>query len=437
MRQPVTIGRVALAMAIAAAAATAACKKAAGDAPADEEDHPVAVACEPARLAAASDDVVLRGTVGVPPDRDAVVAPAASGRLLEVKVREGDRVKAGDVLATVDDPTLGPAVRESEAATAAARANLVNADAALARVKRLFDQGIAPRRDVEDAEAKRASAAAEVAAAGARGDLAHHQQSRARVTAPIAGVVVHVLRRAGELVDGTPATPVVEIADPATLEIRADVPANQLVRIREGTAVEIDLDALPGTPLHGAIVFVSPAVDPATSLGTVRAKLEPPAPGADVQLKLGLAGRIVITVARREGVVQVPAVAVRRSTEGGEEIVVCAKKGDDAKAEVRAIKVGARNGDVVEITDGVKVGELVVTQHMVGLEDGATLELGGGNGNASGNGGASGSGSGNANGNANANANGNSNGNASGSGSGSGNGSGSANGNGNASGKAP
>ena len=356
--------------------AVAACKS--GDAATDEEDEkkPVAVACEPAQVAPMNDTVSLRGVVGVPPDKDAVVAPAVAGRLLEVKVHEGDHVKVGDPIATVDDPTLAPAVREAEAARAAAVAAKVNADAALARAQRLFDQGIAPRRDVEDAQARAAATASDVAAADAKRDVAQRQLGRAHVTAPIAGVVVHVTKRAGELVDGTPATPVAEIADPVALEMKADAPAADLVRLREGTTAKIELDALPQTPLTGTVVLVSPAVDPSTSLGGVRVLIAPPT-DKSVQLKLGLAGSIAIAVAQRASAITVPAAAVRRSTDGAEEVVACEK---DAKtgalaAAVVPVKVGARSGDRVEIVDGLVAGRMIVVRHVVGLDDGTPLEI--------------------------------------------------------------
>jgi len=379
---------------------------------AEADATPVAVGCAPARPAPATERVSLRGVVAVPPDRDAVVAPAVPGRLVEVRVHEGDRVSRGDLLARVADPALAAAVGEGEAAVSAAGASLVNAEAALARARRLVDRGIAPRRDVEDGEARRAAAAAELATARARDRLAVRQRDRARVVAPLGGVVVHVLRRAGDLVDGTAATPVVEIADPVELELRADAPAADLVRLREGAPVIIRLDAVPGQDLRGAIVFAGPSVDPATSLGQVRASIAPPSFGA-LQLKFGLAGQIEAEVAGRTGAVLVPAGAVRRATTGAEEVVLCAAaaaaaasgavaavgtavttgstSGDDdaddtashgtrgavAVARVRAVQVGARVGDDIEIAAGLAPGQLVVTSHVLGLEDGAAIQIAG------------------------------------------------------------
>ncbi len=338
---------------------------------------PVVVSCVAARPATATEHIVLRGVVAAPPDRDAIVAAAVAGRIATLRVREGDRVKAGELLATLDDPALASAVIEGDAARAAAKASLANADAALARAQRLFDQGIVPRRDVEDAAARRAVALADTQASDARGQLARQQQSRARVTAPISGVVVRVWRRAGELVDGSAATPILEIADPAQLELRSDAPAAELVRLSEGAAAEIHLDAVPGSSLAAKIVYVAPSVDTVTSLGVVRATIAP-AQGGALQPKLGLAGQIVVGVPGRAGVVLVPAVAVRRSAGGAEEVVVCeseAAGSAKATAKVREVTTGERTGNDVQIVSGLAAGERVVTRHVVALEDGVEFEV--------------------------------------------------------------
>lgn len=362
---------VALALILAGAVG---CRRGGGEEEEEGEAPPVPVACEAARGAEAKGTIALRGVVSAPPDRDAVVAAAVAGRLASVNVREGDRVKAGQLLATVDDPSLGAAVGVEDAARAGAVAGLKSADAALARARRLLAKGIAAQREVEEAEARRAAAAAELRAIDARRSGALRQRDRAHVKSPIDGVVVRLHRHAGELVDGTPASPIAEIADPSSLELRADVAAADLVRVAEGTPVTIQLDALPGVELAGAILFVSPAVDPATSLGVVRASIQQPA-GSAVHLALGLAGEIALPVTGRPGAVLAPAVAVRRSPEGAEEVVVCSRKGDGLVAAVRPVVVGAHAGDVVEIASGLESGELVVTQHVLGLEDGAALEI--------------------------------------------------------------
>jgi RND family efflux transporter MFP subunit len=333
----------------------------------DDRVAPVEVTCEPVRVARAVSRIELRGVVAVPPDRSAVVSSAVPGRVLDVRVHEGDRVEPGALLAAIEDPALHSAVAEGEAITGAARAALENADAALARAKRLVDQGIAPRRDSEDAAARRANAEAELTSAAAKWNLARRQQDRARVVAPIAGVIVHVLRRAGELVDGTAATPLVEIADPTTLELRADVPAAQLVRVATGLPADVTLDAVPDQHFRAELVAVSPAVDPVTALGGVRARLT--AIPADVHLALGLTGTLHLDLSSTRDEISIPAVALRRGIDGAAQVVVC----DGSVAKLQVVTVGARDGDRVVLLAGLTADQRVVTSHVVGIESGTAL----------------------------------------------------------------
>jgi RND family efflux transporter MFP subunit len=325
----------------------------------------VPVTCRPVRAAPIAERVSLRGLVRPPPDRDALVAAAVPGRVREVRVQEGDAVTRGQELAVVDDPALASALAEADAAQAAAAAAHENARLAQARARRLFDEGVAPRRDVEDADAKLAAAAAEVKSAGARRGLAEAQRERAQVRAPRDGTVVKVLRRAGELVDGTAATAIVEIADLSALELHADVAAADLVRLAVGQKAVVRLDAVPGAEINAQVVRVAPGVDAATALGGVRLAL---APAEHARPLNGLAAGAQVEVAART-VILAPARALRRSIDGADQVVVCA--GD--KAAVRRVTVGARLGDEVELRSGAVPGELLVADHVLGLEDGAVI----------------------------------------------------------------
>src|SRR5439155_21944753 len=128
------------------------------------------------------------------------------------------------------------------------------------------------RKDLDDARAKAASAAAELDAANARSGLATKQLARRELRAPRAGVVLHVWKRVGESVDGTTASPVAEVADLSVLELHAQVAPRGLGPLREGMPATVRVLGLD-TPIAGAVVRVAPAVDPQTLLGAVRIKL--------------------------------------------------------------------------------------------------------------------------------------------------------------------
>jgi RND family efflux transporter MFP subunit len=325
------------------------------------------VRCEQVTLARVADAIDLAGAIAPLPDRDALVAPQVGGRVVRVLVREGDAVADGQVVAQIDAALLGDQARETEAALARARAERTNADATLARAQRVFEHGIAARQEVDDATARAASARAAEAEADAVAQRNRRQVERATVRSPMAGVVLKVFRRPGELVDGTPATPVVEIADPSRLELVASAPAADVVRLRAGQPATIAVAALPGSAWTGEVAVVSPAVDRATGLGTVRVSL---APSDAPRPPVGVLGSARVVAGEARLAAAVPPAALRGS--GGQtEVVVC---GADGVAHVRAIRRGADAGDRVEV-EGVTPADSVVVDPVLGVADGEAIEV--------------------------------------------------------------
>lgn len=342
----------------------ASCGKAKPEAAADEELPAVTVTCAAVARQSISDELTVRGVVAPPPSADAVLSSLIPGRVSGLAVDVGDQVKVGQVVARVEDPALAAGTREAQAAIGSAQAELTIAGLARARVQKLVDGGIAARRDLDDAIARDDTARANLAAARARASAATGAAARAVVRAPRAGIVLRVFRRTGEAVDGTPATPILELADVHVLELRADVSAASLVRLTAGAAATVTLDALSDRPLAGTLVMVAPAIDPATGLGEVRIALAPPPEGT--RLIVGLTGVAVVALGARDGLV-VPLAALRRSPGGGEEVVVCA--GDPLAAAIKEVTVGHRGATTAEIVDGLAAGDRIVVDHALGLAD--------------------------------------------------------------------
>lgn len=343
--------------------ALVACKHA-GDEGDDDKPAPAAVTCAPVAAATIEDTVEATGTIAPPPKVDAIVSSPIAGRVGQVAVEEGDRVEAGAMLATIEDPALPAGSLEAKAGVASAQAAKAAADQELARQERLVNSGIGARRDLDDARAKAAAAAAELDAANARAGLASTRLARRELRAPRAGVVLHVWKRVGESVDGTTATPVAEIADLSVLEVHAQVPPSALAKLADGMAAHVRVLGADAV-LPATVVRVAPAVDSTTLLGLVRLRVD----AKDAGLKIGSAASARIVIATRPGV-RVPAAALRRSLVGADEVVAC----DHGVARVRQVKIGARGEQGVEIEDGVKAGEQVVVDHVLGLEDGQPLK---------------------------------------------------------------
>lgn len=332
------------------------------------------VRCAAVQPITVADAIQLTGTISALPDRDAQVAAQVTGRILEVRVREGDVVKEGQVVARVDGGPLSDEASAARASLARTEAEAKNAEATAARVEHVFERGIAARQEVDDAQARAAAARASRDEAQATARRAERQVGRATVTSPLAGTVVKVMRRPGELVDGTPATPIVEIADPSRLELVADTTATDLVRARPGQPASIDIAALPGATWTGAVTAVSPAVDRATGLGVIRIGLQLT---SAVRPPIGLLGTARVEIGTPRTAQGVPAGALRGSTGAAVEVILCGK---DDVAHARVIERGAAArdrgaaaGPLVE-AKGLAAGDEVVVEPAIGVSDGEPIE---------------------------------------------------------------
>jgi HlyD family secretion protein len=337
------------------ALALAACR-----APAQVHEEPIAVEVHCVAASRQSIDVIetLRGRVAAPPGGDLPVASQVPGRVVEVMAHEGDHVAAGAIVALIDGSASRDALRQADAAVEQARAALANADATLERTRQLVARGIAAKQELDDAVARDDQAKAGLNASIAASDLARRTLGRVQVRSTFEGIVTRVWRGAGALVDGSAATPIVQLAASMLAEFDVDATERQLVGIEPGQEASVQL-ATGGDPLSGTVRARSAALDPVTGLGVARLALESRGP-----VTLGLFGTATVHTGKRDGILVIPAMAMRGAVSDGAEVAVC----KDGKAEVRTIKVGWRDDDRVEISDGLKDGERVAIDHVLGLE---------------------------------------------------------------------
>jgi RND family efflux transporter MFP subunit len=311
------------------------------------------------------DGLVVRGTIAALPNEDVRISALVPGRVMMLKVAEGDVVTAGQVVAEIDPRPLEDQKRQAAAAVSQARAAVENARLNLERTERLFKRGIAAGKEVEDARAQQAVADAGLETASAALDTADRQLSRAKVTSPIAGSVVKRLVSVGEQVDGTAGQPLLEVANLDVLELAANVPAEHLGAVRAGQAVQITSDAYAGQAFSGHVVAVAPAVDPASNTALARVRVA----NAERLLKVGMYAQARIAVGQRKGALTVPPTAVARNEEG--EAAVYVVNGDTAQRA--PVKTGLETAESVEILSGVSEGQSVLVSGVHGLAEKAKL----------------------------------------------------------------
>jgi len=327
-------------------------------------DEPTPVATCAVGHAPIVDRRSLHGVVDTPPDRRALVAAQTAGRIEQVHVREGDAIAQEALLAEIEAGPASDARMQATAHLAEATALVRTQQEARDHLAHLVERGIAPRAQLEEADGRLAALTEAETAARALSSEARRGFARTRVTSPLAGTVLRLLRHPGETVDGTPATPIVEIADLTALEMVATVSSRDLLAITRDQVVHVTIDGLPA-PLDGHVRSVSPTLDPATGTGTVRIALD----GLDRTLPLGLAAEGLVEIGTHDALV-VPAEAVRSGPAGTTEVLVC----EDGEAHPLAVTVGTRADGHAEITSELDPSVRLVAR-AIGLPDDAPCEM--------------------------------------------------------------
>lgn len=363
-------GRICIAFLIAAPLLLTSCGKKGGG---DDEDSAaktpvvVSVTTTTVKRGDISRIQLINGPVAAVPNRDVKVSSLVAGRVAAVNVAEGDHVASGQIVAKVDDHTFRDQVSQAEAAVQQAQSSLENAKLNFTRNQDLFQRGIAARKEVEDARNEQNAAEAAVKTATAQLSTAQLQVSRTEIRAPIAGTVVKRSISAGEQVDGTAATPIVEVAELDEVELAANIPAASMAQLRQGEEVSLKTDALPGRNFTGHVIAISQAVDPASNAGLVRIRIS----NRDHALRLGMFLGAQIPIETHKNVLLVPSQSIYRDEEGKPRVFQV--EGDTATAQ--DVKLGIETAATDEILDGVTAGETIILNNGYGIEDKAKVKV--------------------------------------------------------------
>ncbi|HEY5723780.1 MAG TPA: efflux RND transporter periplasmic adaptor subunit [Allosphingosinicella sp.] len=275
-------------------------------------------------------------------------------RLVRLGFDDGDYVRQGQVMAV-----LAAGVENAQLAEAQARVREANQQ--LARIQTLKSKGYATQANL-DAQAASASAA-RAQAAEVRASIGERV-----VTAPFSGYASLRTISPGAVVNS--GTPIATVSDISIIKLDFPVPETALSAIKPGLTIEARSAAYPDQPFRGRIADVDPVVDPNTRSVMVRARLANP----DGRLKPGMLLTVAIETGPRMGL-SVPELAV--VGEGDRRFVYVVDPGGTAKRiEVRT---GLRSAGRVEIIEGLKPGQKVVTEGVVKLSDGMKVRLAGPN----------------------------------------------------------
>lgn len=322
--------------------------------------------------------------------RRAAVASKATGRLIWLNVREGSKVKQGEIIAKLDASDVQAAiaavqanVRQTEAVVAQSNVELVNAEADLKRAQGLQAQGFISSQAMDAAlkrvnAAKAAIASAQASVAVARSQLRVQQvnQDFTEIRAPFDGVVLNKNANVGDII--TPFSnaagsqgAVVTMADMTTLEVEADVSESNLAKAAIGQPVEITLDALPDSRFRGNIAGIVPTVDRAKATVMTKIRFEK----LDPRILPEMSAKVTILSQAATDAEQKPVLAINPKTvldRQGKKVVFRVK---DDQVEMINVTLGRKIGDNQEVTANLQSGDKLVLQPNDKLDAGKKVSV--------------------------------------------------------------
>jgi len=310
---------------------------------------------------------------------EVIVSSEIQGTVSKIKADLGDRVKAGDALAILDQREASLNLEQAKAAHQSAlraldreKAKLEDANANFKRYEELFKKGmvsvsqfdnIRTGRDV--AEAQLHESEARVEEASARHDLAKKRMSDTVVKAPISGEVSRRFVSTGESIKEK--SQLFTVVSTGTLKFRGTVAESAVPRIRTGQQVLVTVEAFKDKTFKGRLTRISPALDTQTRTLEIEAEV----PNAGGVLKPGFFARGLVLTQKENGVPFVPEEAVYSFVGINKVFVV---NGDTAKE--LSVTMGVKDGQMIEISGApLKSGDIVAASNLQNLYDGAKVTV--------------------------------------------------------------
>jgi membrane fusion protein, macrolide-specific efflux system len=326
--------------------------------------------------------VVATGTVEA---KDLVsVGAQASGQIRSLKVKLGQKVRAGDLIAEIDSTNQRNALRNSEAALANVRAQragqqaaLVQAEAAFKRQQMMIAGEATSRADYDAARANRDAALAQLQAFDAQIaqsatslDTARANLGYTRIVAPIDGSVVAIVASEGQTVNAVQSSPtIVKIASLEVMTVEAEISEADVIHVRPGLSASFTILGDPDRKFPGTVSDVEPAPESVSEDDSRSTSTQSSdeavyynglfdVPNRDGVLRIGMTAQVEIVLARAKQVLVVPFAALgARANDGSYTVRVLDGEG---RAVARSVRIGMNNRVDAQVLSGLRAGERVV-----------------------------------------------------------------------------
>lgn len=317
---------------------------------AEEKKEEAAIPIEVATATLGAIDAAYRGTATLEAENEATVLAKQSGTVEQVFVEEGDRVRAGQVLARLESDKL-----RFERARAQADVDRLEQD--FTRLKSVYQRNLVSREAYDKTQY-------ELSAARAAADLASLALRESELRAPFDGIVTARYVKRGNLIQ--PNTQAFRITQMDRLRAAVYVPERDIHKLKTEHPVKLTVDAWPGKVFTGTVLLINPVIDAST--GTVKVTVNIDAKQSE--LRPGMFARTEILYDHREQALLIPRDAVL--TEDAAESVYVVAGGH---ARRRVVRIGYGDAGNFEVLEGLKAGEQVVTTGQASLKDGARVQV--------------------------------------------------------------
>ena len=328
----------------------------------------VGLVVAPAVMTQLNEYLNVTGTVQPIDSQVGQVGTLAKGRLIAVRARVGDRVSAGQTLATFDNVEAGELVTQERSAQAELeriKAQLIPATRQAERARHLADIGAGSEKDYESSRAEEKGMEQNLRSQQALIDGIHQRLLRFGVSdaqattgtvtslkAPFSGVVIKAQASPGDVVDA--GRELFTVADLSSVWVQAEVYEKDLGRIRTGQEALITVDTYPNETFAGRVAYISDVLDRQTRTAPVRCEVA----NRDMRLKTDMFAKVELPTKLSKQAIAVPSSALQQVE--GKNVVFIRRSA--TQFEKREVEEGVTVNGQTEIISGLKVGDAVVTQ---------------------------------------------------------------------------
>ena len=303
-----------------------------------------------------------------------VIGTKILGQIVQEPIEEGQRVKAGDLLARIDDRDYQAQLKQAYADRDLAKANVVLKAARAARLRTLYAQGVESKDSLDDAENQLSVAEADLKKSDGEIEFAKFNVSQTVITSPINGVVLQKYRELGDTINyggeiqaGGGATDIAQLADLSDLRCEVDINESDIAKVKMGTPATVILDAYPDDPFPARVVKIYPEAD--RQKGTVKVEVRVLQPDLKV-IKPEMSAKVTFQSITTQAASAAPMVLVPKKaivTDGSANSVWVVR---GATAHQVPIVVGREFQEGVEVKQGLSGGEMVIVAPAATIKEG-------------------------------------------------------------------